>query len=93
MDRMYFLLLITSFLQGYFLESINSSYGNNYTSITEQITTPTPNISSTQFPKAQWWDFDELRLGKPKINETWMKRFGFIMCKNDRDLKTSNELT
>ena len=68
---MYFLLLITSFLQGYFLESINSSYGNNYTSITEQITTSTPNITSTEFPKAQWWDFDELRLGKPKTNKTY----------------------
>ena len=71
MDRIYFLLLVISFLQGYYFESIQSSYENNNTLITEQITTPTPNITSTQFPKAQWWDFDELRLGKPKTTKTY----------------------
>ena len=71
MDRIYFLLLVTSFLQGYYLESIQSSYDNNNTLITEQITTSAPNITITQFPKAQWWNFDELRLGKPKVNKTY----------------------
>ena len=71
MDRIYFLLLVTSFLQGYYFESIQSSYDNNDTLITEQMTTSTPNINSTQFPRAQWWDFDELKLGKPKTNKTY----------------------
>ena len=71
MDRIYFLLLVICSLQGYYFESIETSYDNNNTLITEQITTSIPNITSTQFPKAQWWDFDELRLGKPKTNKTY----------------------
>ena len=71
MDRIYFLLLVTYFLQGYYLESIKGSYDTNYTSITEKITTSAPNITITQLPKAKWWDFDELTLGKPDINTTY----------------------
>ena len=70
MDRIYFLLLVASFLQGYYLESIKSSYDSNYTSIKEQITTSIPIITTTQIPNAKWWDFDELRLGKPNTNQT-----------------------